>query len=468
MNEIKFESLQDIVGARSLFDFPERLRGKNVQEVVIDSREASPGALYIPVQGERLDGHDFIKGAVENGASAVLSQKSLEAVGLTEEDLEKNGVLFLNVDSTLDALADLASHNRHLTDAKVIALTGSAGKTTTKDMIAAVLSQKFNTLKTQGNLNNIFGVPRTLLEIGPDTEAAVIEMGMDGEGEIAHSIEAVDPDVAIITNIGTAHMEKLGSKENILKAKAEIFNTLGRDNTALVNGDDEMLRRVNNSMFNVKRFGIDKNDVDILATDVVSGPEGVDFSCTGHRFHLNLPGKHNVYNALAAIWVGKHMGLTMNEIQEGFDAFIPSDHRMHLIQTDDGITVIDDSYNANPDSMSAALDALVDSAGDRRTVAVLGDMKELGDEELTAHLKLGREAARKVDYIIGVGDLSENMIRGAIQVKASVNGKYYKTTEDAVKDIRKVLKPGDMVLVKGSRGMHLENVVDAISGRDQQ
>lgn len=465
MNEIKFDELAGILSARNLYGFPQALEGRALTGVSIDSRNVGDGVLYIPVTGEHHDGHDFILDAVENGASAVLSQYALDQVGLSEKALEEKGVLFLNVDSTLQALRDLAGENRSRSDIPVVALTGSAGKTTTKDLIASVLSQKYNTLKTEGNLNNVFGVPRTLLEISPEHEAAVIEMGMDQMGEIAGSIEQVRPDIAIITNIGTAHLERLGSRENILRAKSEILTTLQSNQFALLNGDDDMLDHVNDSAFEVRRYGMDADQLDLRATDYHSDENGISFTCGSKTYHLGIPGRHNVYNALAAIWVGTKLGLSPQQIQDGFDAFKPSDHRMNLIQNDD-VTIIDDSYNANPASMVAALDTLEDSAGGRRKVAILGDMFELGPDEITGHLEVGRAAARKADYVIGIGEAARNIIRGAIDVKASMKGKYFVTTEEAARAVPELIEPGDIVLVKGSRGMHLEQVVDALSTGD--
>ena len=464
MNPIKFEKLPEIVDGRLVGIFPEQLKNRNIKDVSIDSRNVKSGTVYIPIVGEKNDGHDFIQSAVNSGASAVVSERTAERLGLDVEELEKRGVLFVRVESVKDALKKLAGYNRSLSEIPVIAVTVSSGKTTTKDLIASVLSRKYTTLKTPENFNNEYGIPQTLLSLGPDDEAAVIEMGMDHVHDIDQSIELVRPQIAVITNIGTAHLEHLGSKENILLAKSEILNTLTRDQFALVNGDDRYLDRVAGGPFEVRRFGIDSDMLDLKARDCVSDTRGVRFTVGTDSYALSIPGIHNVYNALAAVWVGLRLGLTPEQIQEGFDDYSPSAHRMNLIEAN-GMTIIDDTYNANPDSMTAALNALEDTCGpERRKVAVLGDMLELGDSELVSHLDLGKEAAKTVDYLIGVGPASANTMRGAIRVRASIKGKYFADTETAAREIPALLQPGDIVLVKGSRGMKLEKVVEAVAG----
>lgn len=460
MKEIPISRLEDILNAQLVAGSAETC----IDGAVIDSRKAAPGKLFIPIAGENHDGHDFIKDAIDGGASAVISEKTPKELGLRMEDLQRGQTAFFVTGSTVRAMRRLAAFNRDRAGIPVIALTGSSGKTTTKDLIAAVLEQKYHVHKTQGNLNNIYGVPQTMLSIEPEDEVAVVEMGMDHIGEIEQSIRFVKPEIAIITNIGFAHLQQLGSQANILKAKSEILETLTADNTAILNGDDDYLNQIEAGPFKITRYGLHADRLNIKAENCRSGADGVSFDVNGHTYHLRFPGEHNIYNALCAVAVADAFGLTPEQIQQGFDRYTPSEHRMDITEKD-GITYIDDSYNANPDSMKAALRTLSDYAGTSgRKVAVLGDMFELGDKSLIGHLEVGREAAKQADYLVGIGENARNIIRGAIEVRAGMDGKYFKDTAEATQFLMDFLEPGDTVLFKASHGMHFDDMVSALAG----
>ena len=428
-------------------------QSKEITGVKIDSRKIVPGDLYIPIIGKNNDGHRFIQNAVENGAAAVLVDEQHDvAVPKT--------VAVIRVMSTFDAMKKLACENRKHFDIPVVAVTGSAGKTTTKDLIAAVLSEKFSTLKTIGNLNNAYGIPQTLFGLSEGHECAVIEMGMDHMGELTESIWEVLPHIAVITNIGSAHLENLGCKENTLKAKKEICSTLGEDDFCLVNGDDPYLRQIKDEIYHVVRVGIIHDDVDLKAENVTTGKNGIDFDVAGEHFHFKIPGIHNVYNCLMAIWIAREYGIDSKKIQAAFDGFVPSGNRMKTEMIEE-VTFIDDSYNANPESVRAAVNAVSDicESSQGRFIAVLGDMLEIGESSGKAHFDCGVFTASKADVLIAVGDISkENTMDGFLSVKS---GSAYgaKDAEEVVTLLKDYVRPGDTVLIKASHGMALDRII---------
>lgn len=458
MKEIPVNRLEKVLGGHKVTDAVEGV----ITNAVIDSREAEPNTLFIPLTGERFNGHDFISDAIENGANAIVSEKSPEELGLDLEELNEKNVAFIVTNSVVRAMRRLAAFNRDRSGIPIIAVTGSSGKTTTKDIIASVMGQKFKVRKTLGNLNNIYGVPLTIYSIEDDDEMAVIEMGMDHLGEIAQSIRFVKPQVSVITNIGQAHMEKLGSTDNILKAKSEILSTLTDKDTAILNGDDQKLNQIEPHPFKIMRYGVDSEDLNIKADNWTSDINGVGFDIGEEHYTFRYPGKHNIYNVLSAISIAKMYGLDQEEIQNGLDSYEPSDHRLN-IEDVNGVTVIDDSYNANPDAMKAALQTLKAYKKDGgRAIAVLGDMFELGEASLNGHLEVGREAARQADYLIGVGEEAQNIIRGAIEVRAGMRGQYFRKTEDVADFLKDFIKPGDTVLLKASHGMNFSEILDKL------
>lgn len=426
--------------------------GQMISGIVIDSRIVTPGDLYVPIIGEKNDGHRFIPAACEGGAAAYLCDTS------HKDQYQVQGAVKIVVASTMEALRKLAAANRARYNIPVVAVTGSAGKTTTKDLIAAVLSVKKKVMKTQGNFNNEIGVPLTLFQLSPEHEAAVVEMGMNHLGEIHRSIFEVKPHIGVITNIGSAHLENLGTKDNTLRAKKEILETMNAQDIALVNGDDPYLRRITPSPYQVMRTGIHQDDVDFKAENVAQTAVGVRFEVRGASYHFRYPGEHNVYNCLMAIGVGLICGYSPLEIQDGLDRFVPSGNRMKKINID-GRDLIDDSYNANPESVKAALNT-VSAQAEGRVVAVLGDMLEIGKDSSEKHREIGTYAAEKADVLIAVGPLSEAMAAGAKDRGIEV---YHVADADAAAAaLKKVSLPGDTVLLKASHGMNLHHVAEQL------
>ncbi|MBC3803527.1 UDP-N-acetylmuramoyl-tripeptide--D-alanyl-D-alanine ligase [Acetobacterium fimetarium] len=434
-------------------------RDLKIKNVKIDSRKIQNGDLYIPIIGEKNNGHEYIEQAFLNGGSVSLTQEKDRPFP------EKMTVIL--VESTLEAMKALASFNRHRYQLPVIAITGSSGKTTTKDLVASVLAQKYTTLKTEGNFNNEYGIPQTLFNLGPEHEMAVIEMGMDHLGDISKSIRSVDPDIGVITNIGLCHIERLKTQENIFLAKKEILQTLKNDGMALVNGDDGFLKKLKEekNSYQVQTFGINDQQ-SIKALEYVSNSSGlqmlVEWEGKKENYSFGFPGVHNVYNCLVAIWLGHFYKMTQPEIQKGLDAFVPSGNRMNIFSIGK-IKVINDAYNANPDAMKASLDVLETVGADYgRRIAVLGDMLEMGDFGPAAHYEIGEYARKKADVLIGVGDLGKEICRGYGQNRNDV---YHVANADAAGAcLRKIIASEDIVLIKASRGMGLEKVLDYIEG----
>ncbi len=432
---------------------------KIITSITTDSRKIEKGCLFIPIIGQNFDGHDFIEQAFEKGAICCLSSK--------KDNYSKN---IIYVKDTKKALGDIARFYRGLFDVKICAITGSVGKTTTKDIIASVLSQKYKTLKTQGNFNNDIGLPLTIFNINEEHEAVVLEMGMNNFGEISYLTNIAKPDVAVITNVGVSHIENLGSREGILKAKCEIFE--GLKSTAILNADDDMLINIKNDpnfiRFNKIWFGTNDSNDFYVDNIIDNGIEGI--SCTIHNcdkyFDVNMstPGKHMVLNALAAAAVGTVFGVEAKDIKKGIECFLPTGMRMEISKIPEyEITLINDSYNANPVSTMASIDVLAKSNGLK--TAILGDMFELGSFAPTLHYNVGKYAAKnKIDNIICIGELSLNMYKGAMSVKD--NGVYYyNNIEEFFKAIEyNMFLKGQTVLIKASHGMAFSRIADRLRG----
>ncbi|AFA47746.1 UDP-N-acetylmuramoyl-tripeptide--D-alanyl-D-alanine ligase [Acetobacterium woodii] len=435
-----------IQGTRELF----------VNHVTIDSRKLEGEALFVPIIGENNNGHDYINQFFLNGGKVCLSQEQKRVI--------PEGMTVIAVNSTLEALKALAGFNRHRYNIPVVAITGSSGKTTTKDLVAAVLSQKYNTLKTEGNFNNEYGIPQTLLNLGPDHQLAVIEMGMDHLGDISKSIQIVEPDISIITNVGLSHIERLKTQENIYLAKKEILQTLKNDGIAYVNGDDHFLKKIQSETNNyqVRTFGIEGQHT-VKAIDYHSSHNGLEIQVgwenRNELYTFNYPGKHNVYNCLVAIGLGYFYGMTQAEIQAGLNAFVPSGNRMDIFITGT-VKVINDSYNANPDAMRASIDVMEVLGHEyQRKIAILGDMLEMGEYGPPAHYEIGNYASGKVDVLIGVGNLGKEICRGFGNA-----GEVFEVSDAqaAGECLEKIIAPNDIILIKASRGMGLEKVIDFI------
>jgi len=430
-----------------------------ISNICTDSRKIQKGDLFIPLIGEKFDGHEFVLSALDAGADACLTQKLMAPV--------YNKVV-IKVEDTLKALGKIAAYYRQKFQIPVVAVTGSVGKTSTKEMIYSVLSQKFNVLKTKANYNNEIGLPMTLLELNSKHEAAVVEMGMRGLGEISYLTNIAKPTTAVITNIGMSHIERLGSQENILKAKLEILEGLQEGGLVVLNGDDELLSGLKGKLNQrVKYFGLGE-DVDYRAFNVKSeGEEGTSFECKigkeVYKARVRAPGIHNVYNALCAIAVGVEYGISAEAILRGICEFVPEQMRLNIINTKI-LKIINDVYNANPQSMEAALNVLCDIAGNQRKIAVLGDMLELGDWSQDAHLQIGKYAASKgVDKIITVGEKSLAIAKGAAEKGFSPSDIFsFGNNADAVSFLLNFVRKDDVILVKGSRGMKMEEIVNAL------
>jgi len=422
-----------------------------------DSRMLQPGELFIPLRGDNYDGHDYMNQAIQNGAAACLSEEMIG--GLL--------VPVIKVNDTLKALGDLAAAMRRQFAGPVVGITGTSGKTTCKEMLAAILESKGPGLKSAGNFNNLIGVPLTLFGLQPEHRWAVIEMGMSERGEIARLAEIARPNIGVITNVGAGHLENFDGISGVARAKGELFISLPSDGIALINADDPEVSMlpVANGVRKIL-FGTGK-EADIRAENI-SGHNGAvsfDLVLDGDvkRVIMSLPGRHNVGNALAAAAAAHVIGVGLQEIVAGLETFKPCPGRMELIGLPDDIVVLDDSYNANPLSVHAALDALhdLDSAG--RRVAVLADMLELGPTAPELHHQIGTLAAERVDWLFTYGTLAAEIARGAAAAGLPEERIFVAQSHDELAaHLLELLQAGDRVLVKGSRGMRMEKVIDAL------
>ena len=422
--------------------------GAPVTGVTTDSRAVQPGQLFIPLVGERFDGHAYISKALEGGAAGCLTAAAPETL--------LPGKLYIQVADTRLALKALASWYRDKFDLPVVQVTGSAGKTTTKEMIASVLSQRYNTLRTEGNFNNDIGAPLTLLRLMPEHQAAVIETGMNHFGEIRYLGEMVRPDIAVITNVGDAHIENLGNtRQGILRAKCEIFENLTPEGIAVLNGDDELLNTVTLPQ-TILRCGVG-DGCGVRVTDIDDrGLEGVACTVTIEGEHYRLttsaPGRYMIYPMAMAAAIGRRLGLTREEIAAGVAAYTTVGSRMHLIRLPGERLVIDDCYNANPQSMAEGLRMLAASPA-RHRVAVLGDMGELGQLTAQAHRDMGALTRRLGLTAVAVGEKMHAL------TETDPQAQWFATVEEAMPAIRQLLTPGTAVLVKASHAMHFERIV---------
>lgn len=422
--------------------------GAPVTGVTTDSRAVQPGQLFIPLVGERFDGHAYISKALEGGAAGCLTAREPETL--------LPGKLYIQVADTRLALKALASWYRDKFDLPVVQVTGSAGKTTTKEMIASVLSQRYNTLRTEGNFNNDIGAPLTLLRLMPEHQAAVIETGMNHFGEIRYLGEMVRPDIAVITNVGDAHIENLGNtRQGILRAKCEIFENLTPEGVAVLNGDDELLNTVTLPQ-TILRCGAG-DGCDVRITDIDDrGLEGVACTVTIEGEHYRLttsaPGRYMIYPMAMAAAIGRRLGLTGEEIAAGVAAYTTVGSRMHLIRLPGERLVIDDCYNANPQSMAEGLRMLAASPAQHR-VAVLGDMGELGQLTAQAHRDMGALTRRLGLTAVAVGEKMHAL------TETDPQAQWFATVEEAMPAIRQLFTSGTAVLVKASHAMHFERIV---------
>ncbi|QWH43126.1 UDP-N-acetylmuramoyl-tripeptide--D-alanyl-D-alanine ligase [Bacillus toyonensis] len=435
----------------------EQYEGITIQGVSIDTRKIKKGNLYVPIQGERFDGHAFVDKAVENGAVATLWMKD---VANPPENLP---VIF--VEDTLLALQMLAKNYRDQLDVKVIGVTGSNGKTSTKDIVTSLLATKFKVQKTEGNFNNHIGLPLTILNLEENTEVAVLEMGMSSRGEIEFLSKLARPNAAIITNIGEAHLMDLGSREAIAEAKLEIVAGLQEGGVFVYNGDEPLLtNRVPemNLATETVTFG-DARANDYYPTTVTLQATGTHFKMNREEnisFYIPVLGKHNVYNTLASMAIAKHFGVTWEEMKQSLVTLQMTGMRMEIVKKDSGLTVINDAYNASPTAMEAAFHLMNGLDGFSQKIVVLGDMLELGDQEVQFHYEVGKLIdPAKISYVFTYGRLGAQIAEGAEINFPGERVKAYHNKEELVKDLQAVVGNNDVVLVKASRGMKLEEVI---------
>lgn len=459
-------TLKNIAAAcEGIYVGEEALLESAITGAVTDSRQVEEGYLFIPIKGERVDGHDFIPAVFEKGALAVLSEK----------ELTDPAGPYIRVESAAEAMKKLAAFYRRGLDIKVVGITGSVGKTSTKEMIAAVLSEKYNVLKTAGNFNNEIGLPLTIFRIRPEHEVAVLEMGISDFGEMNRLSAMAYPDICVITNIGCCHLENLGDRDGVLRAKTECFNNMKDGSVAILNGDDDKLcTRTQVNGRDTVFYGItdcenapkQTADLQIYAANV----ENLGFDGMRARIHtpqgefdaqIMIPGEHNVYNALAATATGLQLGLSLEQIAKGIAKARTIAGRTNFIKTG-GMTVIDDCYNANPMSMKTSIEVLSHAKG--RSIAVLGDMGELGEDERRLHREVGIcVGEQKIHTLFCAGELAQEYVEAARQTNPDVNIFYYATREEMTKELLSYVQEGDTILVKASHFMEFPKVVEALS-----
>lgn len=434
----------------------EALLDKVICGAVIDSRLVEEDYLFIPIKGERVDGHKFIPQVFEKGACCVLS----------EIELENPAGPYIRVDSSEEALKKMAGFYRQSLPIKVVGITGSVGKTSTKEMIASVVSQKYNVHKTAGNFNNEIGLPLTIFGIRAEHEVAILEMGISDFNEMHRLATVANPDICVITNIGLCHLENLGTRDGILQAKTECFDHMKDGGLAILNGDDDKLSTKKNvNGRDAVFYGLGAENA-IYATEVenlgfegmsavIHTPQG-DFEAS-----ITIPGEHNVYNALAATAVGLELGLTLEEIQKGIAEAKTIAGRTNLIKAN-GYNVIDDCYNANPVSMEAAMDVLSHAKG--RTIAVLGDMGELGEDEKALHYGVGKcVAEKKIHTLFCAGTLAAEYKAGVESVENECKVFHFENKDDMITELLSYVEKGDNILIKASHFMDFPKVVEALT-----
>lgn len=446
--------------------YPEQ--DKEVSGVVLDSRQIEEGYLFIATKGEKVDGHSFIGQVFAKGAAGVVCEK----------EPDEGAGTFILVEDSFQALKDIAGFYRENLTLPVVGITGSVGKTSTKEFVASVLETKYNVLKTAGNFNNEIGLPLTVLKIRKEHEAAVLEMGISDFGEMHRLSRIARPNICVLTNIGQCHLENLKSREGILKAKSEIFDFMAENGAVCLNGDDDMLRTIESVRGRKPvTFGMTAENMvygdEIENRGLLGSSASIHLGDKSFCAEIPLPGEHMVYNALAAASVGSLLGLTEEEIAKGIRAVKPVGGRSNRMQLKDKI-VIDDCYNANPVSMCAALDLLSTAPG--RKVALLGDMFELGEKEREMHFQVGAYAAKLgIDVIVCIGDLAKDMYEGACESvkepeamgtgnRAGSRVHYFSQKREFMEKWKDIGKEGDTVLVKASHGMAFEEIVKMLAG----
>ncbi|HAD82406.1 MAG: hypothetical protein A2509_08490 [Candidatus Edwardsbacteria bacterium RIFOXYD12_FULL_50_11] len=424
------------------------------QGVSIDSRTIKPGELFVAIKGPNFDGQGFAAQAVRSGASGVMASGNIDWKGEKESGLIK-------VSDTLRALKELAYFYRKKYHPKMIGITGTNGKTSVKEMTAAILSARYQVLKNQGNLNNQYGIPLSLFKLTGEHQIGVMELGMSALGEIADLCRLVEPEVGIITNVGEGHTLYLKDLPTVGRAKGELLEALPKGGLAVVNGDDaNLMSQTARTRAKIIKFGLG-DDCHYRAEQITCRPEGTCFIVNGQQVIIRQPGLHNVYNCLAALAAGEALGVDVKSAAERLAGQEPTPMRLEIIPAG-RFTIINDAYNANPPSMRAALKVLGSMDASRRKVAILGEMLELGEIEKPRHHDIGVLAAENSDLVVAVGPLGEHIHLGASGLKN--NSRHYQDNAALIAELGTILKKGDVILVKASRSRHFEEIVNAIKG----
>ncbi|WP_319524162.1 UDP-N-acetylmuramoyl-tripeptide--D-alanyl-D-alanine ligase [uncultured Desulfosarcina sp.] len=441
--------------------------GREFAGIGIDSRTIDPDRIFVAIAGESHDGHRFVADVLAKGGQGFVVAED-QTANLPLDQLRASGAACVTVADTTAALGDLARFNRNRKPLTVLAITGSNGKTSTRMLTEQVVSGKYATLGTQGNLNNHIGLPLTLLRRAPQHEAAVVELGMNHPGEITRLGEICQPDVGIITNVAPAHLEGLGSVDNIAAAKGELLATIRSGGTAILNADDVRVAALADACPCPVLFFGTGDRAGIRAENVRSYGTGLVFTLITTSgqvdVHLATPLKAMVANALAAAAAGEVLGVPLDRIKAGLEAFSPGAGRMAIRELEGGIRLLDDTYNANPGSMAAAIETLADMGTEGRTLAVLGDMLELGDQSHLLHRKIGRAVGEAgIDRLYAAGRFASEMAAGAREEKMTDDRIFVGTKAEIIEKLNDELRAGDLILVKGSRGMAMEEVADEIA-----
>ena len=455
MKSLTLENITRVCGG--VYHGSSSLLEKEISSVTTDSRKVEADSLFVPIVGERVDAHKFIPQVMEAGALATLSEKVLEDAPYP----------YILVESSLQAVKDIAEFYLEELSIPVVGITGSVGKTSTKEFIAAVLSEKYNVLKTEGNFNNEIGLPLTILKIRDEHEIAVIEMGISHFGDMKPLGEIAKPDICVITNIGYCHLEHLIDRDGVLKEKTDMFNYAKDDAQYILNGDDDKLATVTEVRGKTPIFvSIDDGAKPVHIKGILkSGIEGSVCVASVHGEEVELsipvPGKHMISNALVACAVGKICGVNTEQMKQGIAKIKPVGGRVNIIKSNK-YTIIDDCYNANPVSMKASIDVL--KYADTRKVAILGDMFELGADEAKLHKGIGEYVAKTgIDMLVTVGNISENIDIGAKEKEFNGTCMHYSTLEECLEDLENTLENNDTILVKASHGMHLEKIINLLT-----
>lgn len=423
-------------------------------KLCIDTRKIKEKDIYLAIKGENFNGNSFVKEAFLKGANIAI----IDEVLVDLEEVKNMGTI-IKVNDTTKALLDLAHYYRTKLALKVVGITGSCGKTSTKDLIAALLSDKYKVFKTKGNFNNQIGLPLMILELDSTIDIAVLEMGMSDLGEIDLLAKVARPDIAVITNIGLSHIENLKTQDNIFKAKMEITNYLDDNGVLIVNGEDKYLQKISNQGYEIKKIGYNY-EYDVYASNIILEEDKTIFTaCSKEKevvFEIPMAGKHNVLNSLLAIEVANKLKVSFEQMKKGLKNLEATSMRLQVIKKE-SIIIINDCYNASPDSMKSSLDVL-NTYKKGRKIAILGTMNELGHEALEAHKDVGNYASNKVDLLIAIGDYKDSFKEGFNKDNILT----FKTKEDFINEMNNIIKKNDVILVKASRGMKFENIVNSL------